>query len=115
MASPIIDSDAGKVYLVGSFALPEGVTIQSFGFVLNGLDSNDTDLSLADISAGNQIYNLSASKYTNEGQNGNQFTVSFNSNRMYPRGTVVAYAIYVDNAGNQYYTYSDVITDAALQ
>lgn len=114
MADPIIDSDAGKVYLVGSFALPEGATIQSFGFVINGLDKNDTDLSLADLNPDQKIFNLSAYKYTNEGQNGNQFTVSFNSDSMYTSGTVVAYAIYIDKDGSQYYTYSDVITEAPL-
>lgn len=114
VAAPVVDSDAGKVYLVGSFALPDDVTIKSYGFVLDRLDPFNSDVSLADISTANQIFNLSASHYTNEGQNGNQFTVSFNSTSMYPSASVVAYVIYVDNAGNEYYTYSDVITQAPI-
>lgn len=115
LAAPIVDSDAGKVYLVGSFALPEDVTIQSYGFVLDRLNANNNDLSLADISTANQIFNLSSSNYTNSGQNGNQFTVSFNTDFSYPNATVVAYAIYVDKAGNEYYTYSDVATNAVIR
>lgn len=114
LAAPIIDSDAGKVYLVGSFALPDDVTIQSYGFVLDRLEPNNDDLSLAEISTENQIFNLSASKYTNVSQNGNQFTVSFNSDTSYPNATIVAYAIYVDKAGNEYYTYSDVATNSVI-
>lgn len=114
MGSPIIDEDAGKVYLVGSFALPDDVTIQSYGFVLDRLDPFNSDVSLSDINTDNQIFNLSASNYTNTDQNGNQFTVSFNSDSSFTSASVVAYAIYVDNAGNEYYTYSDVITQATI-
>lgn len=115
LADPIVDSDAGKVYLVGSFALPEDATIQSYGFVLDRLDPTNDDLSLAEINSANQIFNLSASKYTNEDQNGNQFTVSFNTDISYPNATIVAYAIYVDKAGNEYYTYSDVAINAVIR
>lgn len=115
LADPIVDSDAGKVYLVGSFALPEDATIQSYGFVLDRLDPTNDDLSLAEINSANQIFNLSASKYTNEDQNGNQFTVSFNTGISYPNATIVAYAIYVDKAGNEYYTYSDVAINAVIR
>lgn len=115
LADPIVDSDAGKVYLVGSFALPEDATIQSYGFVLDRLDPANDDLSLAEINSANQIFNLSASKYTNEDQNGNQFTVSFNTDISYPNATIVAYAIYVDKAGNEYYTYSDVAINAVIR
>lgn len=113
IASPIID-DNSKVYIVGSFALPEGAKIKSFGIVLNGLDANDTDLSLSDVNSANKIYNLAASKYTCEEQNGNQFTISFNTNNMYRTGTYVAYAIYEDTHGNEFYAYSDVVTGATL-
>lgn len=113
IASPIID-DNGKVYIVGSFALPEGAKIKSFGIVLNGLDANDSDLSLSDVNSANKIYNLAASKYTCEEQNGNQFTISFNTNTMYRTGTYVAYAIYEDAHGNELYAYSDVVTGATL-
>lgn len=115
LADPIVDSDAGKVYLVGSFALPEDATIQSYGFVLDRLDPTNDDLSLAEINSANQIFNLSASKYTNEDQNGNQFTVSFNTDISYPNATIVAYAIYVDKVGNEYYTYSDVAINAVIR
>ena len=113
IASPVKD-DNGKVYIVGSFALPDRAKIKSFGIVLNGIDANDTDLSLSDVNSANYIYNLSASKYTCGGQNGNQFTVSFNSNSMFRTATYVAYAIYEDEAGNEFYAYSDVVTNASI-
>lgn len=113
IATPVIDGN-GKVYIVGSFALPEGATIQSFGIVLDGLNPSHEGLSLADLDKANYVFNLSAAKYTNGGQNGNQFTVSFNANRAFVNGTYVAYAIYTDANGNTQYAYSDVIQDAVL-
>lgn len=113
IATPVIDGN-GKVYIVGSFALPEGATIQSFGIVLDGLNPSHEGLSLADLDKANYVFNLSAAKYTNGGQNGNQFTVSFNANRAFINGTYVAYAIYTDANGNTQYAYSDVIQDAVL-
>ena len=118
VVTPILSADstdsADKVYLVGSFALPEGATANSWGFVLDRLDPSNDDVSLADLSVTDQIFNLSASKYTNPGQNGNQFTVSFNQSSMFPTGTVRAYVIYLDVNGNECYAYSDAITNAAL-
>lgn len=112
IAAPVLDN--GKVYIVGSFALPEGCTIQSFGIVFDALASK-SNLSLADVSSANYVANLSASKYTCGGQRGNQFTVSFNQNSgVYPVGNYVAYAIYTDASGNTQYAYSDVITNANL-
>lgn len=112
IATPVLDN--GKVYIVGSFALPEGCTIQSFGIVFDALASK-SNLSLADVSSANYVANLSASKYTCGGQRGNQFTVSFNQNSgVYPVGNYVAYAIYTDASGNTQYAYSDVITNANL-
>lgn len=112
IATPVLDN--GKVYIVGSFALPEGCTIQSFGIVFDALASKP-NLSLADVSSANYVANLSASKYTCGGQRGNQFTVSFNQNSgVYPVGNYVAYAIYTDANGNTQYAYSDVITNANL-
>lgn len=114
IATPVLDSDQGKVYIVGSFALPEGCTIQSFGIVFDALASK-SNLSLADVSQSNYVANLSASKYTCGGQLGNQFTVSFNQNSsVYPTGNYVAYAIYTDANGITQYAYSDVITGANL-
>ena len=114
IATPVLDSDQGKVYIVGSFALPEGSTIQSFGIVFDALASK-SNLSLADVSKDNYVANLSASKYTCGGQLGNQFTVSFNQNSsVYPTGNYVAYAIYTDANGITQYAYSDVITGANL-
>lgn len=114
IATPVLDSDQGKVYIVGSFALPEGCTIQSFGIVFDALASK-SNLSLADVSKDDYVANLSASKYTCGGQLGNQFTVSFNQNSsVYPTGNYVAYAIYTDANGNTQYAYSDVITGATL-
>lgn len=113
LADPIADG-SGKVYFVGSFALPEGAEIKSYGFVLDGYNTNHTDLSLADIDSTQAVYNLSASNYTCKGQNGNQFTVSFNSNRSYPRCSLVAYAIYETADGNEFYAYSDVKTSAVI-
>lgn len=118
VVTPILSADStdsvDKVYLVGSFALPEGATAKSWGFVLDRLDPSNDDVSLADLSVTDQIFNLSASKYTNPGQNGNQFTVSFNQSSMFPTGTVRAYVIYLDVNGNECYAYSDAITNAAL-
>lgn len=112
IATPVLDN--GKVYLVGSFALPEGCTIQSFGIVFDALASKP-NLSLADVNSANYVANLSASKYTCGGQRGNQFTVSFNQNSgVYPVGNYVAYAIYTDANGNTQYAYSDVIKNANL-
>lgn len=113
VADPIVDG-SGKTYFVGSFALPEGAKIKSFGFVIDGLNTNHTDLSLADLDPAQAVFNLSASKYTCAGQNGNQFTVSFNSNRSYPSCSLVAYAIYEDADGNEFYAYSDVKTQATI-
>lgn len=113
IATPVLDN--GKVYIVGSFALPEGCTIQSFGIVFDALASKPDNLSLADVSKDNYIFNLSASKYTCGGQRGNQFTVSFNQNSSgYPVGNYVAYAIYTDASGNTQYAYSNIITNANL-
>lgn len=112
IATPVLDN--GKVYIVGSFALPEGCTIQSFGIVLDALASKP-NLSLADVSSANYVANLSASKYTCGGQRGNQFTVSFNQNSgVYPVGNYVAYAIYTDANGITQYVYSDVVVRANL-
>lgn len=113
IATPVLDN--GKVYIVGSFALPEGCTIQSFGIVFDALASKPDNLSLADVSKDNYIFNLSASKYTCGGQRGNQFTVSFKQNSGdYPVGNYVAYAIYTDANGNTQYAYSDVVVRANL-
>lgn len=111
--APIVDGN-GKVYIFGSFALPEGATIKSYGIVLNAGDQNDTDLSLADLNKGSYIYNLTSSNYTCQGQNGNQFGISFSSSSMYPKASYVAYAIYEGADGNEYYAYSDVITQASI-
>lgn len=112
ISTPVIDSN-GIVYLVGSFALPEGCTIQSYGIVLDGLGAK-TNLSLADLNKANYVFNLSASKYTCDTQRGNQFTVSFNQNSMFSQGNYVAYAIYTDENGLTQYVYSDVIVGAAI-
>lgn len=113
IATPVLDN--GKVYLVGSFALPEGCTIQSFGIVFDARASKPDNLSLADVSKDNYIFNLSASKYTCGGQRGNQFTVSFKQNSGdYPVGNYVAYAIYTDENGITQYVYSDVVVRANL-
>ena len=113
IATPVLDN--GKVYLVGSFALPEGCTIQSFGIVFDALAAKPDNLSLADVSKDNYIFNLSASKYTCGGQRGNQFTVSFKQNSGdYPVGNYVAYAIYTDENGITQYVYSDVVVRANL-
>ena len=111
--APIVDGN-GKVYIFGNFALPEGATIKSYGIVLNAGDQNDTDLSLADLNKGSYIYNLTSSNYTCQGQNGNQFGISFSSSSMYPKASYVAYAIYEGADGNEYYAYSDVITQASI-
>ena len=115
ISTPVLDG-SGKVYLVGSFALPQGATIKNFGFVMDGNASTATatNLTLADVDQANQIFNLTASKYTNYGQNGNQFTISFNANAGYPSANYVAYAIYTDANGNECYAYSNVIANAAI-
>ncbi len=115
ISKPVLDG-SGKVYLVGSFALPEGATVKNFGFVMDGnaTPSTATDLTLANVDKTNQIFNLTASKYTNYGQNGNQFTVCFNQNMGYQTANYVAYAIYEDANGNECYAYSNVIADAAI-
>lgn len=111
--APIVDS-AGKTYIFGSFALPEGATIKSYGIVMNAGDQNDADLSLADLNKSQYIFNLSSSNYTCPDQNGNQFGISFSSSSSFPRASYVAYAIYEGADGNEYYAYSDVITQAAI-
>ena len=73
-----------------------------------------TDLTLAKVDKASQIFNLTASKYTNYGQNGNQFTVSFNSAVGYNNANYVAYAIYTDASGNECYAYSNVIANAPI-
>ena len=115
ISTPVLDG-SGKVYLVGSFALPQGATIKNFGFVMDGnaATATATNLTLADVDQANQIFNLTASKYTNYGQNGNQFTISFNANAGYPSANYVAYAIYTDANGNECYAYSNVIANAAI-
>ena len=115
ISTPVLDG-SGKVYLVGSFALPQGATIKNFGFVLDGNASAETatDLTLAKVDKASQIFNLTASKYTNYGQNGNQFTVSFNSAVGYNNANYVAYAIYTDASGNECYAYSNVIANAPI-
>ena len=115
ISKPVLDG-SGKVYLVGSFALPQGATIKNFGFVLDGNASAETatDLTLAKVDKASQIFNLTASKYTNYGQNGNQFTVSFNSAVGYNNANYVAYAIYTDASGNECYAYSNVIANAPI-
>ena len=115
ISTPVLDG-SGKVYLVGSFALPQGATIKNFGFVMDGNASTATatNLTLADVDQAKQIFNLTASKYTNYGQNGNQFTISFNANAGYPSANYVAYAIYTDANGNECYAYSNVIANAAI-
>lgn len=111
--APIVD-ETGKVYIFGTFALPKGTTIKSYGIVMNAGDANDTDLSLADLNKNRYIFNLSSSSYTCEGQNGNQFGISFTSSSGFPRASYVAYAIYEGADGNEYYVYSDVITQASI-
>ena len=115
ISTPVLDG-SGKVYLVGSFALPQGATIKNFGFVMDGNAATETatNLTLADVDQAKQIFNLTASKYTNYGQNGNQFTISFNANAGYPSANYVAYAIYTDANGNECYAYSNVIANAAI-
>ena len=115
ISKPVLDG-SGKVYLVGSFALPEGATVKNFGFVMDGNanTSTATELSLANVDKANQIFNLTASKYTNYGQNGNQFTVCFNQNMGYQTANYVAYAIYEDANGNECYAYSNVIANASI-
>ena len=115
ISTPVLDG-SGKVYLVGSFALPQGATIKNFGFVMDGnaLPETATDLTLAKVDKASQIFNLTASKYTNYGQNGNQFTVSFNSAVGYNNANYVAYAIYTDASGNECYAYSNVIANAPI-
>lgn len=114
IATPI--SDGAKVYLVGSFALPEDATIKAFGFVLDGFKSNHTGLSLADVNPSMYVVNLFAYDYYCPEQNGNQFMINFTSGSApSPYGTYVAYAIYEDADGNECYAYSDVITNALLR
>lgn len=114
IATPI--SDGAKVYLVGSFALPEDATIKAFGFVLDGFNSNHTGLSLADVNPSMYVVNLFAYDYYCPEQNGNQFMINFTSGSAPSTyGTYVAYAIYEDADGNECYAYSDVITNAPLR
>ena len=116
ITEPIRDGQGQKIYLVGSFALPEGATIKSFGFVMDGANANHEGLSLADLDPSNYIINLYAYDYTCEGQNGNQFEISFDAGTApVARGTYVAYAVYTDASGNEQVAYSDVITNAAIQ
>ena len=109
--APIIDADNEKVYLVGTFALPAGCEIQTYGFVLDGSNANHTGLTLADVNKAAFVVNLTSSSHTNVTQNGNQFSVKFNTLDGY-KGTYVAYAIYTDANGYTQYAYSDVITNA---
>lgn len=116
ICQPVLDQDEGITYLVGSFALPDGAEIQSWGFVMrNPASGTPQPLSLADLSDDqlNMVLNLSASKYTNPGQNGNQFIVSFTSSKTYPNADLVAYAIY-ELDGVQYYEYSEVLNNVAV-
>lgn len=111
--APIVDGN-GKTYIFGSFVLPEGATIKSYGIVMNAGDQNDADLSLADLNKNQYIFNLSSSNYSCPDQNGNQFGISFSSSSGFPNASYVAYAIYEGADGNEYYVYSDVITQASI-
>ena len=111
--APIIDTDNDKVYLVGTFALPAGCEIQAYGFVLDGANSNHAGLTLADVNKAAFVVNLTSSSHTNATQNGNQFSVKFNTLDGYT-GSYVAYAIYTDANGDVQYAYSDVVTNAVF-
>lgn len=113
ISAPVMDG-SGKVYIVGSFALPENAKIKTFGIIVNTSSPTSSDFSLANVNSANGIYNLSASKYTCAGQNGNQFTISFDSSISYPYCAYRAYAIYDDGNGNEFYAYSDVVTNATI-
>lgn len=100
-----------KVYFIGSFALKENCTIKGYGFVVDTSLSPRSTLTLADVSADDYIFNMSASQHTV----GNQFIVSSTMpDYGIAEGKVVAYAIYEDENGVEGYCYSDV-TDFNLE
>ncbi|MCD7871960.1 MAG: hypothetical protein LUG21_01365, partial [Clostridiales bacterium] len=95
---------------IGSFAVPDDCTVQSYGIVLD-LNGSIGNLTLYDVDSAKGVYNLSASKHTI----GNQFTVNVTLAMDYnPSVNYVSYVVYTDKNGNTQYAYSNVVTGAEL-
>ncbi len=118
ISQPIVrDKNDGKqVYMVGSFALPQGCTAKAYGIIL---DANGTygegELNLSVVDREGDIYNLAAGRALNTSQRGNQFAINFyNNGTFYYNANYVAYVIYTDATGIEHYAYSPVVVDASI-
>ncbi len=101
VVDPVISNS--KMYITGSFALPEGVKVKGYGIVMDTY-GNHPDLTLKDVDMNNYVFNLSVSKLTC----GNQFTVYTGSDSAIGRHiTYRSYVIYELN-GAEMIEYSDV-------
>lgn len=101
VVDPVISN--GKMYLTGSFALPDGATVKGYGIVMDTY-GNHSDLTLKDVDMNNFVYNMAASKLTC----GNQFTVYTGSDAASGRHiTYRAYVVY-DMNGTELIEYSNV-------
>lgn len=101
VVDPVISNS--KMYLTGSFALPENVTVKGYGIVMDTY-GNHPDLTLKDVDMNNFVFNMASSKLTC----GNQFTVYTGSDSAIGRHiTYRAYVIYEMN-GTELIEYSNV-------
>ncbi len=116
ISQPIVrEKNSGKqVYMVGSFALPQGCTAKSFGFILDPNCSYvEGELNLSIVDKHNDLYNLSAGRALNTAQRGNQFAINFYNNGVFSDANYVAYVVYEQN-GVEKYAYSPVVADASI-
>lgn len=101
VVDPVISNS--KMYLTGSFALPENATVKGYGIVMDTY-GNHSDLTLKDVDMNNFVFNMASSKLTC----GNQFTVYTGSDSAIGRHiTYRAYVIYEIN-GTELIEYSNV-------
>lgn len=101
VVDPVISNS--KMYLTGSFALPENATVKGYGIVMDTY-GNHSDLTLKDVDMNNFVFNMASSKLTC----GNQFTVYTGSDSAIGRHiTYRAYVIYEMN-GTELIEYSNV-------
>lgn len=101
VVDPVISNS--KMYLTGSFALPENATVKGYGIVMDTY-GNHSDLTLKDVDMNNFVFNMASSKLTC----GNQFTAYTGSDSAIGRHiTYRAYVIYEMN-GTELIEYSNV-------
>lgn len=101
VVDPVISNS--KMYLTGSFALPENATVKGYGIVMDTY-GNHSDLTLKDVDMNDFVFNMASSKLTC----GNQFTVYTGSDSAIGRHiTYRAYVIYEMN-GTELIEYSNV-------